>query len=391
MTKFSDVDKFPVSGPAIGQAAGWNVYDMKAELSRLCPSELTEPDEPDVVHTSLVEEESVKTQSLRKSEEKREDDIYEAEAVTFLHLQHLCQLSPPLPAQCFQDQDGGGLIHLDKSSGVEGRTDKPKVTKAKVHPKSPVAEARAGICISSGQKVYLTEGCSQGLKCKDDNRLIKIKSGCFIANPRIDKLSHNPVFSAEIKDSSQCSTQLLNFVNNMFNYRVCDAELSQMEARGVYTAYLDSSRSMPEFKMENLELGLTTFDPGLDIWQKNCDQDLLGQGVTFSYIMESWAREWILGMVEDISKGRDGVLREVTVKYCNSSDQKLSLTGDSSKEKALPRSTIRTVRKMAAIVKARDNFEWSPHYDGHHTTVWEVGPRPEVISRDCECQTDVRE
>ena len=72
----SPTDEFPVSGPAIGQAAGWNVSDMKTEHSRPCPSELIEPDEPDVVHTSLVEEGSVETQSLRNFEDKREDDIY---------------------------------------------------------------------------------------------------------------------------------------------------------------------------------------------------------------------------------------------------------------------------------------------------------------------------
>ena len=86
----SPTDEFPVSGPAIGQAAGWNVSDMKAEHSRHSPSKLTEPNEPDGVHTGLVEEESVKTQSLSKSEDKREDNIYEAEAMTFLHLQYRC-------------------------------------------------------------------------------------------------------------------------------------------------------------------------------------------------------------------------------------------------------------------------------------------------------------
>ena len=66
------------------------------------------------------------------------------------------------------------------------------------------------------------------------------------------------------------------------------------------------------------------------------------------------ASKWILGMVEEISKGRDGVLREVTVKYCNSSEQKLSLTGDSSKDRTLPRYTIRTVRKMVQVFSLDD-------------------------------------
>ena len=35
--------------------------------------------------------------------------------------------------------------------------------------------------------------------------------------------------------------------------------------------------------------------------------------------------------------------------------------------------------------------EVSPHYDGHHTTVWEDYPPPGVISLDCEYQPDVRD
>ena len=117
---------------------------------------------------ALVEERSVETQSLRSFEDKREDNISEAEARTFLCLQCLDQLSPPIPARCFQEQDGGCLIHLDKSSKVERRTDKSKVTKAEVHPKGPVAGERAGNYMFRDQKAYLTEGSSQALKGKDD-------------------------------------------------------------------------------------------------------------------------------------------------------------------------------------------------------------------------------
>ena len=66
------------------------------------------------------------------------------------------------------------------------------------------------------------------------------------------------------------------------------------------------------------------------------------------------ASKWILGMVEEVSKGRDGVLREVTVKYCNSWEQQLSLTGDSSKDKTLQRYTIRSVRKMVKVFSLDD-------------------------------------
>ena len=59
-------------------------------------------------------------------------------------------------------------------------------------------------------------------------------------------------------------------------------------------------------------------------------------------------------MVEEVEHGKDGVLREVKVKYCNSSEQKLSLTGDSSKDKTYPRYTIRTVRKMVKLFSIED-------------------------------------
>ena len=36
--------------------------------------------------------------------------------------------------------------------------------------------------------------------------------------------------------------------------------------------------------------------------------------------------KWTMGMVEKASKGRDGVIREVVIKYCNESEKTLSLT-----------------------------------------------------------------
>ena len=48
----------------------------------------------------------------------------------------------------------------------------------------------------------------------------------------------------------------------------------------------------------------------------NSDKDLMvGDLVYFLKQDSKLASKWILGMVEEISKGRDGVLREVTVKY----------------------------------------------------------------------------
>ena len=56
--------------------------------------------------------------------------------------------------------------------------------------------------------------------------------------------------------------------------------------------------------------------------------------------------KWTIGMVEEVQKGRDGIIREVTIKYCNSSEQMLTLEGDSSNDRTLPRYTDRSVRKI---------------------------------------------
>ena len=53
-------------------------------------------------------------------------------------------------------------------------------------------------------------------------------------------------------------------------------------------------------------------------------------------------------------KGRDGILREVTIKYCNSGEQHLSLGSNSSKDKKLPRHTERTVRKIVQIFSVEE-------------------------------------
>ena len=60
-------------------------------------------------------------------------------------------------------------------------------------------------------------------------------------------------------------------------------------------------------------------------------------------------------MVEEVQKGRDGILREVTIKYCNSSEQKLILEGDSSNDRTLPRYTDRSLRKIVKIFSLDDS------------------------------------
>ena len=77
------------------------------------------------------------------------------------------------------------------------------------------------------------------------------------------------------------------------------------------------------------------------------DRDLLpGDLVYFMKKERKLTTKWTIGMVEEVQKGRDGILREVTIKYCNSSKQKLTLEVDSSKDKTLQRYTDRSVRKI---------------------------------------------
>jgi hypothetical protein len=77
------------------------------------------------------------------------------------------------------------------------------------------------------------------------------------------------------------------------------------------------------------------------------DKDLIeGDLVYFVKTEGKLSNKWTIGMVDSVEKGRDGILREVSIKYCNSSEQRLSLTGNSSKDKTMPRYTERAVRKI---------------------------------------------
>jgi hypothetical protein len=68
------------------------------------------------------------------------------------------------------------------------------------------------------------------------------------------------------------------------------------------------------------------------------NKDLLdGDLVYFKKKEGKLSIKWTIGMVDSVLKGRDGILREVTIKYCNSSEQCMRLTDDSSKDKTLPR------------------------------------------------------
>ena len=67
------------------------------------------------------------------------------------------------------------------------------------------------------------------------------------------------------------------------------------------------------------------------------DIDLL-EGDLVYFVKEDTAltSKWTIRLVDSVLKGRDGTIREVTVKYCNSGEQSLSLAGNSCKDMTLP-------------------------------------------------------
>ena len=71
------------------------------------------------------------------------------------------------------------------------------------------------------------------------------------------------------------------------------------------------------------------------------DKDLvIGDLVYFVKKEGALENKWIMGMVESVEKGRDGIIREAVIKYCNSSEQKLSLgKGDSQPNSTYPKYT----------------------------------------------------
>ena len=136
----------------------------------------------------------------------------------------------------------------------------------------------------------------------------------------------------------------------------------------VNTRALDGPMRLPKNKEEHLRVVRLMYDAWFAIWRDtyvphllhqpkwfNSDKDLLPGDLVYFLKQESkLAGKWIIGMVEEVEHGKDGVVREVKIKYCNASEQKLSLTGDSSKDKTYPRTTIRTVRKVVKLFSIED-------------------------------------
>ena len=85
-------------------------------------------------------------------------------------------------------------------------------------------------------------------------------------------------------------------------------------------------------------------------WFKTDRNLLVGDLVYFVKKDGALDNKWTMGMVESVDKGRDGVIRKATVKYCNSGEQKLSLDKTKSQDDStFPRYTERAVRKLIKI------------------------------------------
>ena len=63
------------------------------------------------------------------------------------------------------------------------------------------------------------------------------------------------------------------------------------------------------------------------IWFKT-DHDLVVGDMVYFVKKDSAVGDakWTIGMVEDIKRGKDGIIREAVIKYCNSSEQQLEET-----------------------------------------------------------------
>ena len=63
--------------------------------------------------------------------------------------------------------------------------------------------------------------------------------------------------------------------------------------------------------------------------------------------------KWTLGMVDELERGRDGVIRKAVIKYCNADEQKL---GDGrGNDSTLPRYTERAIRKLVKVFSIEES------------------------------------
>ena len=127
---------------------------------------------------------------------------------------------------------------------------------------------------------------------------------------------------------------------------------------------LDGPVWMPKNKMEMLKTVDEAYQAWFRIWRDayvpklmvkpkwfKTDRDLLvGDLVYFVKKEGALNNKWTMGMVESVERGRDGIIRKATIKYCNSSEQRLSNNKEEANDDSTyPRYTERAVRKLVKI------------------------------------------
>ena len=127
---------------------------------------------------------------------------------------------------------------------------------------------------------------------------------------------------------------------------------------------LDGPLRLPQNKMEMLKDVDDKYKTWFRIWRDSyvpklmfrpkwfkTDRDLLvGDLVYFVKKDGALNNKWTMGVVESVVRGRDGIIRKAIIKYCNSSEQKLSMSKNQTQDdSSFPRYTERAVRKLIKI------------------------------------------
>ena len=128
---------------------------------------------------------------------------------------------------------------------------------------------------------------------------------------------------------------------------------------------LDGPMRLPKNREEQLDIIAKMYDARFRILQDTYVPKLMHQPILFKtdcnlvlgdlvYFVKRDSKvgdaKWTMGMVEEINRGRDGVIREAVIKYCNSAEQKISLIkGDRGTDTTYPRYTESAVCRLIKI------------------------------------------
>jgi hypothetical protein len=133
---------------------------------------------------------------------------------------------------------------------------------------------------------------------------------------------------------------------------------------------LDGPMRLPRNREEQLEVIAKMYNAWFRIWRDTyvpklmhqpiwfrSDRDLMEGDLVYFVKRESEVGDakWTLGMVDELHRGRDGIIREAVIKYCNATEQKLSLTKGDAQDSTYPRYTERAVRRLVKIFSIEED------------------------------------